>query len=241
MDNETGTCMNVAVMQPYIFPYLGYFNLIEASDLFVFYDDVNFVKKGWIHRNRILLNGNDFLFTIPLDNASQNKLISDIDTKFDDRWRQKFFKNIRFAYQKAPFYEPVSELIHSVFVQNDKIALLNIKSIQAVYDYLGCSFNYYLSSEQFADTKGMDRAERLINITKQAGGQKYTNLAGGQILYDKSYFAQKGIELQFLESILPAYPQGKQKDFIKGLSIIDILMYNDIDSVKSMFKAYRIF
>ncbi len=233
--------MNVAVMQPYIFPYLGYFNLIEASDLFVFYDDVNFVKKGWIHRNRILLNGKDFLFTIPLNNASQNKLINEIDTKFDEKWRQKFFKNIRFAYQKAPFYEPVSELIRNIFAENTKIAQLNIKSIESVYEYLGMSFNYCLSSKQFSATKGQDKADRLINITKQAGGQKYTNLAGGQILYDKTYFTQKGIELQFLESTLPAYPQGKQKEFIKSLSIIDILMYNDIDSVKNMFKAYRIF
>ncbi len=241
MDNETGTCMNVAVMQPYIFPYLGYFNLIEASDLFVFYDDVNFVKKGWIHRNRILLNGKDFLFTIPLNNASQNKFINEIDTKFDEKWRQKFFKNIRFAYQKAPFYEPVSELIQKQINKNTKISDLGIQSIQAVYDFLGLSFNYCKSSEKFSNTKGMDRADRLISITKQVGGQNYINLEGGRKLYEKVYFEKKGINLKFLESSLPSYKQGKQKEFIKGLSIIDILMYNDIESVKSMFKAYRIF
>jgi hypothetical protein len=96
--------MKLAIMQPYIFPYIGYFQLIKAVDKFVIYDDVNFINRGWINRNRILVNGKDSLFTIPLKEASQNKLINDIDVNWDDAWKSKWLKTLEQSYKKAPIF-----------------------------------------------------------------------------------------------------------------------------------------
>ena len=104
--------LSISIMQPYIFPYIGYFHLIEASDKFVFYDDVNYIKRGWINRNRILLNNTDFLFTIPTLKASQNKLIYEIKPIIDEKWKRKFYSNLEFSYKKAPYYSDVIKLVY---------------------------------------------------------------------------------------------------------------------------------
>ena len=125
--------MKLAIMQPYIFPYIGYFQLIKAVDKFVLYDDVNFINRGWINRNRILVNGQDSMFTIPLKDASQNKLINEIDVNWDNNWKGKFLKTIEQAYKKAPFYEKILPIIEKTIevqeVQFNKIIENNLRLI----------------------------------------------------------------------------------------------------------------
>src|SRR5690606_3799363 len=97
--------MKIAIMQPYLFPYLGYFQLINAVETFVFYDDVNFIKRGWINRNQILVDNKAALFTVPLKKASQNKLINEIDMAIDEKWLSQFFKTIEQNYKNAPYFD----------------------------------------------------------------------------------------------------------------------------------------
>ena len=230
----------ISIMQPYIFPYINYFHLIEASSLFVFYDDVNYIKRGWINRNRILLNKSDYLFTIPISKASQNRLINETIPILDNKWEKNYYSNLKFAYKKAPYYVDVLRLIKETFnTEYTSITDLCIKSIEVVYSYLGKEFDYVKSSKFAPETRGMGKAERLIEITKKAGYMKYVNAIGGQSIYDKEHFKEHGIELSFVKSNLNGYKQ-LNKGFIKGLSIIDALMFNDKSTVKSFFNNYEL-
>ena len=230
----------IAIMQPYLFPYLGYFHLIEASEQFVFYDDVNFIKKGWINRNRILLNGEAHNFTVPLKKASQNRLIMDTQLSDAAQWRTSFMQTLRQAYGKAPQFPQISKLVHSVFEQgHGTISELAIHSIAAVYAYLDIDFTYARSSEISPDSKGLEKATRLLHITQQQGFEGYVNAAGGEALYDKGRFVRDGVTLAFLRSEAPPYSQGPN-DFVPNLSIIDVLMFNDKTATRALLKKYRV-
>ncbi|SHF03236.1 WbqC-like protein family protein [Psychroflexus salarius] len=232
--------MKLSIMQPYIFPYIGYFHLIEATDKIVFYDDVNYIKRGWINRNRILLNKSDFLFTIPVEKASQNKLINEIRPLITYDFTDKFFAQIETAYKKAPYYKSVVEILKAVFsVQHDNIADLAIKSITSVYQYLDMDIKWTKSSISSPETKGMEKADRLIQINKNLGYYNYVNAIGGQELYSKEYFNSKGIKLNFVKSQKVEYKQF-DNDFVPWLSIIDVLMFNDKKAMKEQFTAHNI-
>src|SRR5258706_4590191 len=112
--------MRVAIMQPYFFPFIGYFQLLKAVDVFVFYDDVNFIKKGWINRNRILVNGQEFLFTIPCKSISQNKLIKDVEVAWSPKDQEKFVKTLETNYKRAAYFEPTLALIKEVFSSSER-------------------------------------------------------------------------------------------------------------------------
>lgn len=229
-------------MQPYIFPYIGYFHLIQAIDLFVFYDDVHFIKRGWINRNKLLNNGQEWLMTVPLHKASQNDLIKDvvIHPELYPSWKEKTLQTIQHAYAKAPYFEKVFPLIKTVFDNNSsQVSELAIASIIKVYDYLGVPFAYSRSSEISPETRGMGRADRLIQIIKDQGYTNYVNAAGGRELYDKGYYNDRGVSLFFVNSKEIRYQQFNEP-FIPYLSIIDVLMFNDIPEAKKLLNAYEL-
>ncbi len=233
--------MKLAVMQPYIFPYIGYFQLIQAVNTFVFYDDVNYIKGGWINRNRILMNGKDFFLTVPCQKASPNRQIKDI---LFDRNRPEFqnlLKNIYQAYRKAPYFENIYPITEAILnTDAETISELAIQSIIQVSDYLKLNRLFKVSSCDFAETKGMDRTDRLIEICRMQGATQYINAVGGIELYDKTYFKNAGIELSFIKTDSTIrYKQGKN-DFVPWLSIIDVLMYNDKEEVKKLLTKYRL-
>jgi GNAT superfamily N-acetyltransferase len=230
----------VSIMQPYTFPYIGYFHLIEASNLIVFYDDVNYIKRGWINRNRILHDDRDLLFTVPISNASQNRLINETTPLIDSKWKDTFHKKLTQSYRKAPYFSDVIDRIFSVFeIDYTDVTEMAINSILSVYDYLDLKINYTKSSVCSPETKGMEKADRLIEITKSLRFNAYANPAGGIELYDKKYFKSKSIELYFVKSKSIEYKQfGNQ--FVPWLSIIDILMFNDKRTVAEYFTHYII-
>lgn len=230
----------VAVMQPYVFPYLGYFQLIRAVDEFIFFDDVNFIKRGWINRNRIKgSDGSDQRFTIPLKDASQNRMIKEIQVNLDDRSRGKLLKSIDLAYRKAPNHGPVLSLINDVFnAPHESIADLAIVSVRMVHEYLGLQQSFHRSSLLDPD-KEVDGPLRVLDLSLKLGATQYINAPGGRDLYDSEDFAAKGVKLSFIESELPTYPQGRG-EFIPGLSIIDVLMYNPLESVVEMMGSYQV-
>lgn len=211
-------------MQPYLFPYLGYFQLINAVDVFIFYDDVNFINRGWINRNRIVINNKANYFTVQLSNASQNKLIKNIE--FLDN-RKKILKTIELAYKKAPFFDRVFPIIEECLnYETNKISELAIFSIIKICEYMGMKREFVKSSEKFFQTKGLAKEERLIEICKLSGADTYINAIGGMQLYSKETFYEHGIKLLFLKSKPFEYKQ-LTKEFIPNLSIIDVLMFNN--------------
>lgn len=234
MDSKT-----VAVMQPYLFPYLGYFQLIQASDIFVFYDDVDFITRGWINRNRIIVNGEPHLFTVPCRNASQNSLIKDVN--ISNHWRpKKLIKKIRLSYSNASHFDNFFSVTESVFSQDtDSISELAIESVRKTCHDLGIETRFQISSELPIDNK-LDRADRLIALTKHFDSKSYINMEGGQDLYEKTYFASQGVDLRFLKPNLPEYSHHNASDFESGLSIIDVMMNMPRDEVRSMLQTYQL-
>ena len=225
--------MAVAIMQPYFFPYLGYFQLVQAVDHFVFYDDVMFIKKGWINRNRILMQGNEFLFTIPLEKQSQNKTIRESTVSWGKEFPNKFMNQLDSAYKKAPNYTEVRDLVEQVLNRKfESLADLASESVQATWTYLGL--------EKKLVSEDLSRAERLIEITKSLGESSYINAVNGQELYEKGFFKEKGIDLYFLKPNLNPYPQGNTKEFVNGLSMIDVLMWNKKEDVVQWVENFQL-
>ena len=213
--------MKVAMMQPYLFPYLGYFQLVNAVDVFVFADDVNFIKGGFINRNKILFKNEERYVTVPLIKRSQNKLIKEIRIcKETKGYPKNILSTIQQTYAKSPFFNDVFPIIESIF--NSEVDSIS-----------------KLSSESISHTKVQERSMRLINITKELGGDTYMNPIGGTKIYDKEFFKSKGIKLNFLESDAILYAQYNDK-FIPNLSIIDVMMFNSIEDVHKLLNKYRL-
>jgi GNAT superfamily N-acetyltransferase len=230
----------IAIMQPYFYPYIGYFNLIESADLIVFYDDVNFIKRGRIHRNSILVNGSEYQFTVPISKASQNRLIMDTALHDFDLWRSRFLKQLEYSYRRAPYFNAVMKQVQQTLHERiATIADLAIASICGVYAYLGVNLRYTRSSQISPETQGLEKSQRLIEITKKAKGTRYINTIGGTKLYEKSHFAAHGIELSFVK-VNPVNYRQYGETFIPWLSIIDVLMFNPPAQVREMFRCYTV-
>jgi len=226
-------------MQPYFFPYIGYFQLINAVDKFIFYDDVNFIKSGWINRNRILMNGKDTYFTVKLSNASPNKLINEIAI---NRGNEKLIKTITQAYSKAPYFCEVISLIRDILetiVELKKISEISILSIRKVSEYLGLKTIFETSSQKYSHTKNSGRAERILSICRENNADTYINSYGGQELYDTLFFQEQGIKLYFIKNRISTYKQFKH-DFVAGLSVIDVMMFNSKDQIKNNLNEYEL-
>jgi len=229
--------MKVAIMQPYFFPYIGYFSLIKVVDLFIFYDDVNYIKGGWVNRNRILINSEAKYLTLNVKNGSPNKLINEIE--FDDN-RQKLLKTIEQNYKKAPYFKQVWPLLETnLKLKTTSLADIAINSVRSVTNYLGMKTKFEISSVSYPETKGLERSERLIQICRKTHADTYINAIGGIDLYDKNDFLKNHINLQFLKPQLLQYKQYKET-FIPGLSIIDVLMFNSIEDINKMLDQYQL-
>lgn len=226
--------MKAAIMQPYWFPYIGYFQLIAAVDTFVVYDNIEYTKKGWINRNRILAGGEAVFITVPL------KKDSDF-LKVDERYlsetypkdKVKLLARIKESYRKAPQFEQVFPIIESVLNQSEGNLFDYIyRSIRAVCDHLEIKTKIVVSSTIDIDhhLKGQDK---VIAIAKAVSVTEYINPIGGVELYDKQVFADNGLSLRFIKSNPIAYRQF-DNDFLPWLSVIDVMMFNPKSQVQSM-------
>lgn len=233
--------MKLAIMQPYLFPYIGYFQMINIVDIFVFYDDVNFIKKGWVNRNRILVNKKEFTFSVPLNKISQNVIIGEtfINLEIFESWKEKTIQTLLYNYKKAPYFSQVNELINCVLNKNyTTVSDLAIESIIATSEYLGFKTTFFKSSERY-ENRDLERQARLIDICNKENATDYINAPGGTELYDKKSFKEKGIELSFIKTLHIEYEQFNN-DFVPWLSIIDVLMFNSIEEVKGMLDKYEL-
>ena len=229
--------MKLAVMQPYLFPYIGYFQLIKAVDKFIFYDDVNFIKNGWINRNRILINGQASYITLPVKEVSSFKLINEIS--FVDN-RNRILKSIFLSYNKAPYFKEVFELIGKCLqIDKDKVSTVAINSVKLVSNYLNLTTAFEVSSVNYTNTKGMEREQRLIEICKRNHATTYINAIGGMDLYNKSFFNENNINIAFIKTKETSYKQYRN-DFVPWLSIIDTLMFNSVEDIQKMLDNYEL-
>lgn len=233
--------MKLAVMQPYLFPYLGYFQLVRAVDQFVVFDDVAFIKGGWINRNRILINGEPSLFTIPVQRETVSSSIQQvlIDNKTVGRWSAKLLKTIDNTYRRAPQFKAVFPLVERVLDPNVLgVGELAFRSIKAVTEFLNLTTTFIDSSVVYRNAH-LAGETRIIDICRIDGASDYVNAPGGRHLYTASRFAELEIQLHFLVPTLPNYTQFG-KEFVAGLSIIDVLMFNHRDVVRTFLDQYTL-
>lgn len=231
--------MRLAIMQPYIFPYIGYFQLINAVDKFVLFDDVNYINKGWINRNRIIANKKEYLFTIPLKAASQNKLIKDIEISYETPWKNKFLKTIEMAYKKAPLFNTAFPLIETVVSSGEQfITGMVLKSINEINKYLNIKTSVIPTSSIY-NNQSLKGQMKIVNICKQEQATEYINPIGGRDIYSEQSFAKEGIILKFIKSIPIEYKQ-LHNGFIPWLSIIDVLMLNQKEQIINFLNEYEL-
>lgn len=228
--------MKTAIMQPYFFPYLGYWQVINAVDKYVVYDDVAYIKGGWINRNNILLNGNAHLITLPLEGASSFKNINEINIV--QKATGKILKTINAAYHKAPYFDAIMPIIEKLITEYHNIAEFNYKTILEIKRYLNWNTEILLSSEIEKDNS-LKAQDKVIHINKILGSDYYINAIGGQELYNRDDFKKEGIELKFLKMGDVKYTQFKN-DFVPYLSIIDVLMFNSKAEIKELLEKYTL-
>lgn len=231
--------MKLAIMQPYLFPYVGYFQLIKAVDRFVLYDDVNYINRGWINRNNLLINGKASLFTVPLKEASQNRLISDIRIADETRWREKLTRSIESGYRKAPYYPAVAGLVERV-LQTDVsyVADLIRVSLREILAYLQITTHVVPSSTVYGNAH-LKAQERILDICRLEQCHTYINPSGGVELYDKARFRAEQKDLYFIKSKPIRYEQFSN-EFVPWLSIIDVLMFNPGEKVHQFLDEYEL-
>lgn len=222
--------MKLGIMQPYFFPYLGYWQLINAVDKYVVYDDVTYIKGGWINRNNILLNNSSHLITLSLVNSSSFKNINEIEITRDSIKLEKLLKTIRVAYMKAPHYKEIMPIIEKLVRTNTNIAKLNFNSIIEINKYLNIQTEILLSSQIKKDNK-LKAQDKVIHINEILGADTYYNAIGGQTLYSKEIFKEKGINLRLLKMNELRYKQFNN-EFVPNLSIIDVLMFNKKETIQ---------
>lgn len=232
--------MKLGIMQPYFFPYLGYFQLINSVDKFVVYDDIKYTKKGWINRNQILANGKGQLFTLPLKKDSDHLDI--YQRELSDNYQsevKKILRKIEASYKKAPYYNEVYPIIADCLLYKDK-NLFNFiyHSIEKIKEHLGIKTELLISS-QIGIKERLKGESRVISICKHLKTSQYINAIGGVELYDKKTFLKENIKLSFIKSNMIEYEQF-DNTFIPWLSIIDIMMFNSPQQINKFLNDYKL-
>ena len=230
----------IAIMQPYFFPYIGYFQLINSVDEFIIYDNIQYTKKGWINRNRILCNESDKFITLPLKKDSDFKDV--FERKLSDTWiddRNKILNLIKTSYRKAPFFNDVFEIVQKCLLyDNQNLFNFIFNSIKIINEYLEIKTKMILSSSVNID-HSLKSKHKVIAICKEMNATTYINAIGGVDLYDKDEFLENKIFLNFIKSNSLNYKQF-DNEFIPWLSITDVMMFNSKNRVIELVNSYSI-
>lgn len=238
--------MKLGVMQPYFFPYLGYFDLISNVDLFIVYDTVQFIKQGWINRNRILHPNrlNWQYISVPVEKSSFHSSyrtpIQDVSISSTKAWQQHIIGQLAHYEKFAPFAREVINLVDdSLAIQESSISRLNIHVLERCVNHVGLNFQYqYFSKIQMQMDVSLSAEERILDICEYFGATEYVNLPGGVDLYHPDAFERRNIKLTFRNLPTFVYPTGPYA-FEPNLSIIDLLMWNKPEDIRKHLEEFR--
>ena len=228
--------MKIAIMQPYLFPYIGYWQLINVVDKFIIFDDVNYINKGFINRNKILVGGKLHQFTLNLIGASQNKLINKIQI---EKNYSKILKTIEFNYKKSAQFNNFFPLLKSIFDQKEtNLAKFIGNSLKKISEYIEIKTEFAYSSA-IKKNNEFKNQDKIINICHTLNATHFINPINGKELYDRKLFAENGIKLNFIQTKSFKYQQFNNQ-FRPFLSIIDVMMFNNKDHIKSLLNLYEL-
>ena len=223
--------MKLAIMQPYFFPYIGYFQLMAAVDMFIVYDNIKYTKKGWINRNRMLQNGKDVIFSLPLKGDSDTRDVRDRELATDFN-RESILNQFKSAYRRAPYFTETFPLVEQILrYQDTNLFRFLHHSIVKTCEHLGIATEIKISSSIAID-HGLKHLNKVVALCQATGASTYINAIGGMELYSRDSFLEKGIELKFIQSKPFEYPQFG-KEFVPWLSIVDVMMFNSRDTIQA--------
>jgi hypothetical protein len=230
--------MKTAIMQPYLFPYLGYFQLVHSVDLFVCCDNMQYTKKGWINRNRYLNHHKTDTFTLPLKDAPQKNHIveREIAPGFEG---EKLLSVFEHSYRKSPCFSENFGVIREILLSTERNLFAFLESsIQKICGHLGIKTTFGRTSQIPIDhTK--QKEEKVIEMCRALNTSTYINSSGGRELYSKENFKNHGITLGFLVPHPFEYRQF-QEPFTPWLSIVDVLMFNPVERIRRQLNHYEI-
>jgi hypothetical protein len=218
--------MKLGIMQPYFFPYIGYFSLIRATDKWVVFDNVQYIRHGWVNRNRILHPAEGWQYIIaPLKKHQRSARINEVEVIEGNQWRDRIFGQLEHYRKRAPFFRETLDLVTNCLEgEQPNLAKLNVQILSRICGYLGVTFDYDVFSELELPLEEVDDPGLwALRISQHYRANSYINPPGGKELFDPEAFAKAGIALQFLEPAGIPYDQ-KRESFTPALSIIDVLM-----------------
>jgi hypothetical protein len=230
----------VSIMQPYFLPYIGYFQLIKSVDEFILYDNIQYTKKGWINRNRILVNGSDRLITLPVKKDSD--YLNIVDREISDTWntdKKSLLNLIKSSYSKAPYFRETYELLEECLaVEHTNLFEFIHQTLLKINRYVEIETPITISSSISID-HSLKSEEKVLSLCKAVGATMYINAIGGQHLYSKDRFAAHKIQLQFIKSDTIQYSQFSN-NFVPWLSIVDVLMFNSKQDIIRYLNSYTL-
>ena len=235
---------SIAVMQPYFFPYLGYFSLIDSVDQYMFFDDVQYIRKSWMSRNRLLNidKANDFYIRPDLIKPDYRELLQNVKLNPNEKWKFKLLAQINSYKNKAPFFKEVKKLLEKILsTKYEYLVDFNVNSIILISNELSLKteFEKYTNHNFWFDKKP-NPDEWGLFVAHKMKASHYINAPGGEEFIKKDRFNDFNIKLGFIEPELKSYDQMTGNQFISGLSILDVLFFNGISKAESLVKQYKI-
>ncbi len=237
--------MKLGIMQPYFFPYLGYWQLMNAVDEYFIIDDVNYIKNGYINRNRILVNGDVFNFGIPIKKVSQNRLICDHETNLDKETADRLLLTLRSAYARAPFFEDTYDHVREVIEygltdEGRNLADFLDHANRLTAQMLGITTPIYRTSKDLSYDRNCRKEHLVAAICKERNASEYYNAIGGENLYSRKFFAERGITLRFVRCNENLTYKQFNDEFVPKLSIIDVMMFNNKEQIQRLLEGYTL-
>jgi hypothetical protein len=233
--------MRISFMQPYFLPYLGYFDLINSTDLLVFFDEAQYVKQRWMNRNRILHPQKGWQFiTVPVKKAPLETSIAETRIQNAIDWKKRILNQLDHYRLRAPYFESVRELLQRCFAQEfSGLSELNIHTLRLLCEYLGIESRTELTSDLHMYSEEFNSPhDWVFDLCARKVADEYVNLPGGTLIYDRERFEQKGIALEF-RNLPPMKYETPGYQFEPGLSIIDVLMWNSPQTVRDYLDAHK--
>lgn len=232
--------MKLAAMQPYFFPYLGQFDLLNQVDLWIAYDAAQYIRHGWVNRNRVLHPTTGWQYiTIPLKKHSHIAPICQIETA-GDGWKRQTFKQLRHYHMDAPHYRRVIQFLEEVFsTEETNLARLNTRFFRSTANYLGIATPVHLFSEMGISISTGGAENLALALCLAVHADEYVNPPGGKDLYSQQTFGEHAIQLT-IQSYTPMTYSCGRFDFIPDLSIIDVMMWNSPEQIKDYLDTFRL-
>jgi len=234
--------MKLAIMQPYFFPYIGYWQLIHATDTFVLFDDAQYMRHGWVNRNRILKPGGGWQYIlVPLAKHVAKESIKNVHAHPEEKWKERIIAQLAHYKRKARYFDEINQMVSEILFSGNEqsIAAINFATIVKLCAYLDVKKEIIQSSEQNFDYADVgDAGEWALRIGEQMGATEYINPAAGAVLFSQEKFSSSNIKLSFLTPHEIVYSQ--RGVFEPSMSIIDVLMFNGMEGTKELLKNYSI-